>query len=449
MTFARIALLIILSVWVAIALQSCSTARQLTKVLDRELDSDFSRHFYGFMLYDPTTHAVLYENNSDKFFTPASNTKILTLAASLHHLGEGRMPSALYAIHGDTSYIWGLGDPTTLHPAFENNHILTDSLRTWNNPVTICRPGQDLAPYGDGWAWDDYHYSFQPEKHHLPLYGNVVRLTYDSSTQYLPSLHPFLHTLDTVESDQIDLRRALHDNTFTLFMPHGATPSYKEITLDRPMRPTEDVWNTLLYQETNLHISHSSSCPQRNPDIDTLYGAYLDTIYRKMMWESDNLIAEQLLLAIGASKMKSMDTRDIIDRLLGTPPFTEVAQGLTCWRDGSGLSRYNKLSPALLTHLLDHLYRTQGMPGISTYFASSNNTKSTLAHWYPTPKPDGSPHIYAKTGSLTGVHCLSGYLVAKTGKIYIFSFMHNNFTTSSAPIKVSMRNILELLHDHL
>jgi D-alanyl-D-alanine carboxypeptidase/D-alanyl-D-alanine-endopeptidase (penicillin-binding protein 4) len=55
--------------------------------------------------------------------------------------------------------------------------------------------------------------------------------------------------------------------------------------------------------------------------------------------------------------------------------------------------------------------------------------------------------VFAKTGSLRYVHSLSGYVKTKKGKVLIFSFMHNNFTGSSDPLKKEMQDILKRVYE--
>ena len=68
----------------------------------------------------------------------------------------------------------------------------------------------------------------------------------------------------------------------------------------------------------------------------------------------------------------------------------------------------------------------------------------TIADYYRT---NGHPFLYAKTGTLSNRHCLSGYLFTKNEKLLLFSFMHSNFYGSSAPLKKEMDRVLQHIYE--
>ena len=79
--------------------------------------SVFDKSFTGFALYDPENGKMLYEYNSDKYFTPASNTKILTFFTGLQLLGDS-IPALQYKKHGDMMVFLGDGRPFFFKPTF-------------------------------------------------------------------------------------------------------------------------------------------------------------------------------------------------------------------------------------------------------------------------------------------------------------------------------------------
>ncbi|MBK8500888.1 MAG: D-alanyl-D-alanine carboxypeptidase [Saprospiraceae bacterium] len=172
------------------------------------------------------------------------------------------------------------------------------------------------------------------------------------------------------------------------------------------------------YSKNPLIIS--DHCPQ--VDQKFFYSLPADTIYTAMMQHSDNFIAEQLLLTISGYLSDTMQTtlaiRDIKKNHLA--PISDQLQ----WYDGSGLSRYNLFTPKAITTVLTKIYSILPIDQIKHIFAAGGVT-GTIANWYK--NENGPPFIYAKTGTLKNVHCLSGFIFTDSGNTLIFSFMNNNF----------------------
>jgi D-alanyl-D-alanine carboxypeptidase/D-alanyl-D-alanine-endopeptidase (penicillin-binding protein 4) len=163
-----------------------------------------------------------------------------------------------------------------------------------------------------------------------------------------------------------------------------------------------------------------------------------DTLLRKMMWDSDNFLAEQILLMVGRELTDSLETSAAIRAIV--PDSAQIR-----WVDGSGLSRYNLLSPKYLVAKLDEIQKTVGWDGVQQYFPA-NGLQGTLEKRYTTKK---QPYIYAKTGTLSNNYNLSGYILGQSGKWYIFSYMHNHFLGPTSSIQNDIEEVLLLIHQTL
>ncbi len=392
-------------------------------------EGPFGQHFCGFVLYDPMKEKYIHQINGDKYFTPASNTKIFTLYAALLCLEDSLATARLVATE-DTLYIWGLGDPTFQHPLFQDGNSLIDEIiRFKGKNLVVCQNHFQDSRFGSGWAWDDYDFAYQLEKSALPIYGNRILIQLDSATQSV-YFHPPYAEIDLRSNQDFAVARAELENHFQITYSHQF-PNWQAV---RSLHQHPSIIKSALTELTNKPIEISQTCPVMQAG-KLVYSTPVDTVYRRLMHHSDNFIAEQLLLQIAGLKLGIMNTTEIIEsmtqkELMGMPdPLL--------WVDGSGLSRYNMFTPRSICEVLKRIYDQLPTARIFDIFPAGGKS-GTLKDFYPADPP----FIYAKTGTLRNKHCLSGYLLTDSGKTLIFSFMHNNFPGVSASVKSGMDRVL-------
>jgi D-alanyl-D-alanine carboxypeptidase/D-alanyl-D-alanine-endopeptidase (penicillin-binding protein 4) len=169
----------------------------------------------------------------------------------------------------------------------------------------------------------------------------------------------------------------------------------------------------------------------------TIYSRPVDSLFIPMMYKSDNFFAEQTLLMVSGRQLFFMKDETIIDTLLNGP-LADLPQKPS-WVDGSGLSRYNLFSPQDFVTLLIKLKNEFGMDRMKRILPTGGT--GTLKNHY---RAD-SGFIYAKTGSMSGVMCLSGYLYSNKKHLLEFSILINNNIASGAAIKRDVETYIEYL----
>ena len=117
----------------------------------------------------------------------------------------------------------------------------------------------------------------------------------------------------------------------------------------------------------------------------------------------------------------------IIDTILKTD-FKDLPQAPR-WADGSGLSRYNLFTPQSFVAILAKMEKEFGLQRLKEIFAAGND--GTLRNYYVSD----STFIWAKTGTLSGVVALSGYLLTKKDKLLLFSVLVNNHRASAVDVR--------------
>ena len=409
-----------------ISIGCASTKKKLTRIADTALTSPFyDSQFTGLMVLDADTNDTIYARNSQKFFTPASNAKIFTLYAALQFLPQ-TIPALKYVNQNDTLYIEGTGDPSFLHPFLRDSTALK-FLRRHNN-ISLNLNNYDGDVFGPGWSWGDYQYYYQPEISPFPMYGNVVSVFNSKGVHVSPS-----YFKDSVISTSFTKQRDLDRNLFYF----GKS---SRDTTEIPYKTDSTLTRLLLEDILGKNVRITDQTPSGKKNI--LYGISSDTLYRRMMHESDNMIAEQLLLLVSATLSDTLNSQKVRDSVLSNQ-LSDLKQ-LPRWVDGSGLSRYNLFTPEAIVHVLRKLYQENSRERLFTLFPAGG-VSGTLEHWY---SGENEPYVYAKSGSLSNNYCLSGFLITKSGKILIFSFMNNHFRTPTSQIKKRIQNVLKDFRDN-
>lgn len=415
-------------VLIFIALIGCTATKHRRTVKDVKTvlhTEPFQNQFAGLFIIEADTHDTIYDYNSEKYFTPASNAKIFTLYTGISLLPK-KIPALKYLKQNDTMYIQGTGDPTLLHPYFQDSSAI--NFLKGNQNIAWYHANFQAEKYGSGWAWDDYGYYYQAERSGLPLYGNVLTLYRNDSLVLMPSIFKDR----VVEPDVATINRGAESNVFYY-------PASKTDTLEIPFKTDTTLTRELLEAALGQKVSGTDRFPEG--EKSTLYSIATDSVYKRMMRESDNFLAEQLLILASSTLSDTLD---------GTKAQAHMLQNRLAdlrqpprWVDGSGLSRYNLFTPQSMVHVLYKMYREVPLERLFELFPAGG-ANGTLKDWYGAKD---APYIFAKSGSLGNNYCLSGYLRAKSGKILIFSFMNNHFVGPSSEIKNKMQLIFESIRD--
>jgi len=395
-------------------------------------------HFTGFALYDLDKHKMIYELNSDKYFTPASNTKLFTFYTCLKMLGDS-IPGLRYTIHGDSLFFWGTGDPSFLHSDLKGTNAF-QFLQQAHKNLVFCSGLYDNEFYGNGWAWNDYNDYYQAEINELPLEDNVARFYADGdgNLQARPAyMKRFLKCDSSFAPASFRIKRDFLSNTFL----YPARPAPAGFSQEIPWK-TSTALTLALLQDTLKQTVTEKRIPLPN-DTKVIYNSPADTVYRHMLQPSDNFIAEQLLLVCASTRFKTLNTDSV--RQYAINNFMSDLPDRPQWADGSGLSRQNLFTPrsiiALLQKILDEVKDEQLLHSL----LPAGGVVGTIRSAYKTD--DGKAFVWAKTGSLSNNHNQSGYLVTRKGRRLAFSFMNNNFTRPTRQIRDEMVRIITYIHD--
>ncbi|HET7899034.1 MAG TPA: D-alanyl-D-alanine carboxypeptidase, partial [Flavisolibacter sp.] len=208
-----------------------------------------------------------------------------------------------------------------------------------------------------------------------------------------------------------------------------------------PLRTSADVISALLKDTLNAEVTPSVMAfgHRDNPVTSIVHSQPTDSLLKPMMHRSDNFFAEQALLMVSNEVLGFMNDEKIIDTLLKTI-YADLPQKPR-WVDGSGLSRYNLFTPQDFVTILRKMQIDFGPSRVREILPTGN--EGTLRNYY---KADSS-FLYAKTGTLSGVVALSGFLTTGKGKELIFSVLVNNHNASATQVRRAVEAFLQNLRN--
>jgi D-alanyl-D-alanine carboxypeptidase/D-alanyl-D-alanine-endopeptidase (penicillin-binding protein 4) len=429
----------VLAVLCIIFMGSCSVNRQMGKKVNAFLKKSvvLNDHLVGFAVTDLDKGEVIYESNADKYFIPASNTKLYTFYAGLK-LFPDSIPSLRYIERGDSLIFWGTGDPSFLEERLKGVKAY-DFLKSSSKQLFFAAGRYTGNAYGQGWAWDDYNDPSQAEITELPLFGNLITVRgIKNKLEVSPQHFNDCFTKDSLLSYQsFSVDRKPDQNTFTypaIAIPEGYTQQIPyRINTATTVAMLAD---TLKRPVQVIHMEMPANAK-------TIYNVPAEQVFREMLLPSDNFIAEQLLLVYSNAIQVKLSTPAAISYISGK--YLNQLPNKPRWVDGSGMSRMNLFSPRDMIMVLQLIDSTVNNREKLFSMLPAGGQSGTLKNAYP---KNEKPFVFAKTGTFSNNYNQSGYLVTKKGKVLSFALMNNNFMTPLVKVKEEMARMIIYIHDN-
>lgn len=394
-------------------------------------DSTFRYHLFSVTLYDPKAEKFIYEKDADKYFVPASNTKTYTLYAALKTMGDS-IPGLKVLERNDTLYCKATGDPSFLHPDLPQSKVFEYLKNHRAKTLAFYFDEFENQRLGSGWAWDDYNDDYQVERSAFPVYGNILRV---KSAAYQSNINiPEFKNSFAFRSGNYDyLKRDINENVF--YYTEKLKPDFRQ---DIPLKISDALTIKLLADTLKKNVVLTSKTDFS--EAKTVFSMPIDTVLRRMMQVSDNMLAEQMMLMAGGQLTDTLSTTKAISRI--TEKLLSDLPDKPLLFDGSGLSRYNLVTGRDNVKLLDKLLSEFPQERLFGLMAIGGKT-GTLKRYFASTEP---PYVFAKTGSMSGVYNISGYVKTLSGRVLIFSVMNNNFTHPVSKVGLASANLIKYIH---
>jgi PBP4 family serine-type D-alanyl-D-alanine carboxypeptidase len=396
---------------------------------------------------------VLYDHDSKALMNPGSNVKLLTSAAALSILDTNyQFKTAVFVdaspsdgILAGNIYVKGYGDPDLKTSDLDSfaNAVRRMGITSIDGDIIVDNSFFDDNYWGAGWTWDDESDPDAPYISALSVNKNCISVTLlaDSTTIY-PYLEPMTDFVTVVnraklitDSIRIPLKiKRLYLNNPNTIITEGELSWFSQFTQKFSLRRPEYYTGTLLKESLRhagiLVVGNvvSGVTPIGLHEIAQHYQP-IEKVITNMNKASDNLSAENALKVLGATKNGIPGSAKsgifVVKRFLSNLGIDTLKLSIV---DGSGVSRYNLLSADQLVQFLTAMYK---QPRIFPIFYNSlplAGVDGTLARRMTTYP--AACNLRAKTGTLNGVSCLSGYVLTRDGEMLVFSMMMQNFITS-------------------
>src|SRR6266404_2191140 len=453
----------------------------LAREIERAIDtSDLTRARWGVFVTSMKDGRVLYSRNGEKLFTPASNMKIYTTAIAIDLLGADylwrtsvyadKQPDAEGLIDGNlTLYGRGAPDLQTKSLASLAEQIYQHGVRRVRGSVVGDESYFRGELYGLGWQWNDLQWYFGAEPSALTVDENSFELTISPGNKSGSTANlainrnsGFVHLTNSTTTAQRDatttigINRGLTDNEVRVWgeFPVSGRAFSAFLSIHNPA-----LWAATLFKQAliargikvdgearsrDFRVAETEKFdPQKAIELAHQDSETLGEIVRQTNKESNNLFAELILRTLGKARGASAPDPDPRKNRTRGDDEAGIAvvkswldhadirtRGLAI-RDGSGLSRLDLVTPESTVRLLTAIART--------------NSASVFHDSLPIAGRDGTlggrlrreaGRIFAKTGTLTYDHSLSGYADTKNGEVLVFSIFCNDATGPADPVRV-------------
>ncbi len=437
--------------------------RQIEKILNQP---ERLAENWGILIKELDSDRVLYELNSNKYFIPASNTKLLTTASALLKLKpDFQITTPVYIQREkntlNTLIIEGKGDPTfkkenlvTLAQTLQKQGInKIDNLILVDNYLPL--PANNYS-----WEFSDLFYYYAVPVNSLILEDNVVTLTVNPS---LVNNRVLIKWSDEIAGKQWQIDNqgitANYDSEYNLsFKPSLLEP---KITIEGTLASNETDDNWLLsipypdryFRDVLLITLASYDITVLNSQI-LKYDEYredeslankqllleftspnLDELITIVNQKSDNLYAEVLF------KYLAVDTDSLNPAISLSETLTDLGLEAQDYqlKDGSGLSRQNLVKLKALVSVLKLMNQSKHQQTFRDSLTIAG-VNGTLKNRFKDTSIVNN--LQGKTGSLTGVSALSGYLTPPNYDELVFSIIVNQSTDSSKVLRKTIDDIV-------
>lgn len=474
----------------ALGLSGCATfPGSGGPTLDEEIETiitapPLDQIHWGILILDPVQRRILYSRNSHRKFVPASNMKLLSTATALSLLGpEYRFETEIWGfgildrlsgrLDGDL-VLHPTGDPTLSERFYPSATAPLDSLaqglweagvRSVTGSLVVDASRWDSTTVPGSWMVGNLPSRSAATGAALAIGEGEILVEVTAGpevgdtaqTRWWPETPEnfFSATFVTTEPDS-SLRREVHYLPESRRLriegqvPLGGTDTISVAQRDPAALAAEALLSSI--EARGIHVdgglrmswiqgeSLGKGGIADSQRLTTLTSPPMGEIVEAILEPSQNWMTEQLVHVLGlelgeeGSWQEGFDVeRDFLSQEVGVDTLDIY------YRDGSGLAAYNLVTPRAMVRILEYMRESPHGELYRLALAEPGEEGSTLRNRLPGLEG----RVYGKTGTISHVNSLSGYLTTQSGRELIFSVLTNGSGLPSGLVRAGIDRVVQ------
>ena len=416
------------SILLVIFIQQISFANVIDKTISQ---SEINKGAISVSIRDVSSGKVVYELNENQSNMPASTLKLVTLKAALDTLGYNYEFTTKLFKNTNNDLFLKLGADPFLSSSDLNYLIKTAMEKKINSPKNIYIDDYvfDNTEWGEGWQWDDDLNPLMPKFSSYNLDRNILSIIISPTRYNAPAniyttkFYPttFMNLVTTGDETNVSLTR--NNNISPDIINASGTVKVqitKQIPINNPKRYfilqlEETIKNEKMYYYGNFY---QKKTPTTNTYLVAEVKHPIEDALELILKNSDNFMAETVFKLAGKEFVQNTGSLKNSQRMINTY-FDKLNLKHDDIKivDGSGVSKNNIVTADFMTRFLVKIAEDKNY--INSLPTAGEGTLTNRMLYF-------KDNIKAKTGTLSDVSCIAGYITSRSGKTYAFDIMIND-----------------------
>lgn len=426
------------NILITLLLIMTTQAKTYSVAIDKTIaQSSINKGAVSVSVKDTTTGKVVYRLNDKQPTMPASTLKLITLGASLDTLGyDYEFSTKLYKTTNNDLYLKLGADPfltsgglnTLMEKAVKEKKITSPKIIYIDDYIF------DKTEWGEGWQWDDDLNPLMPKFSSYNIDKNLLSIIISPTNPgspaqiYTNKFYPitFMNLVTTGTANDIELNR---NNSIAPNILNISGTINKQITEEIPINNPKRYFILRLEDAIqSAKMDYYGGFPQKKTPTTNVYLVAeikhpISQAIKAILMDSNNFVAETVFKLAGAKLVNNTGSLQHSQEMLNAY-FNKIgidAQDIKIV-DGSGVSKNNIITANFMTDYLVKQFKNETLKN-SMPTAGEGTLKNRMLYF--------KDNLRAKTGTLSDVSGIAGYITSRNGKTYAFDIMINDPKTKS------------------